>query len=72
MKHDHKADFVAALGKNLRENSREEIFGLVYDGEMEGLETVVILFTNGSTKTVNVTADSCVAIMLDVAKALIY
>jgi hypothetical protein len=32
VKHDHKADFVAALGKNLRENSREEIFGLVYDG----------------------------------------
>jgi hypothetical protein len=71
VKHDHKADFVAALGKNLRENSREEIFGLVYDGEMEGLETVVILFTNGDTKTVNVTGDSCVAIMQDVAKALI-
>ena len=71
MKHDHKADFVAALGKNLRENSREEIFGLVYDGEMEGLETVVILFTNGNTKTVNVTADSCIGIMMDVAKALL-
>ena len=71
MKHDHKADFVAALGKNLRENSREEIFGLVYDGEMEGLETVVILFTNGNTKTVNVTGDSCIAIMKDVAKAIL-
>jgi hypothetical protein len=71
VKHDHKADFVAALGKNLRENSREEIFGLVYDGEMEGFETVVILFTNGNTKAVNVTGDSCVAIMLDVTKALI-
>lgn len=71
MKHDHKADFVAALGKNLRENSRENIFGLVYDGEMEGLETVLILFTDGSRKEVNVTADSCLGIMLDVAKALI-
>lgn len=70
MKHDHKADFVTALGKNLRENSREEIFGLVYDGEMEGVETVVILFTSGKTKTVNVTADSCLGIMMDVAKAL--
>lgn len=71
MKHDHKADFVTVLGKNLRENSREEIFGLVYDGEMEGFETVVILFTNGNTKAVDVTGDSCLGIMMDVAKALI-
>ena len=71
MKHDHKADFVTALGKNLRENSREEIFGLTYDKDSDGFEAVTILYTNGCTRTVNVTADSCVAIMLDVAKALI-
>lgn len=72
MKHDHKADFVAALGKNLRENSREEIFGLTYDEDSDGFEAVTILFTSGNTKTVNITADSCIGIMQDVAKALIY
>lgn len=71
MKHDHKADFVAELGRNLRENSREEIFGLTYDEDPDGFEAVTILFSSGNTKTVNVTADSCVAIMLDVARALI-
>lgn len=70
MKHDHKADFVTALGKNLRENSREEIFGLDYDEDPDGFEAVTILYTNGSTRSVNVTGDSCIAIMLDVAKAL--
>lgn len=71
MKHDHKPDFVAALGKNLRENSREEIFGLTYDKDPDGFEAVTILYTNGCTRTVNVTGDSCVAIMQDVAKAIL-
>jgi len=71
LKHDHKADFVAALGKNLRENSREGIFGLTYERHPDESETVTILFTSGNTKMVNVTADSCVAIMKDIAKALI-
>lgn len=43
MKHDHKPDFVAALGKALRENSREEIFGLTYDKDPDGFEAVTIL-----------------------------
>lgn len=71
MKHDHKADFVTALGKNLRENSREEIFGLTYDEDPDGFEAVTILYTNGCTRTVNVTGDSCIAIMQDVAKAIL-
>ena len=71
MKHDHKADFVTALGKNLRENSREEIFGLTYDKDPDGFEAVTILYTNGCTRTVNVTGDSCIAIMQDVAKAIL-
>lgn len=70
MKHDHKADFVTALGKNLRENSREEIFGLDYDEDSDGFEAVTILFASGNQKTVNVTADSCVGIMMDISKAL--
>lgn len=71
MKHDHKADFVTALGKNLRENSREEIFGLTYDEDPDGFEAVTILYANGCTRTVNVTGDNCVAIMQDVAKAIL-
>ena len=70
MIHDHKSDFVAALGKALREHSREEIFGLTYDKDPDGFEAVTILYTNGCTRTVNVTGDSCIAIMQDVAKAL--
>lgn len=71
MKHDHKPDFVAALGKALRENSREEIFGLTYDKDPDGFEAVTILYTNGCPRTVNVTGDSCIAIMQDVAKAIL-
>lgn len=50
MKHDHKADFVAALGKNLRENSREEIFGLTYDNDPDGFEAVTILSRTSDRK----------------------
>lgn len=71
MKHDHKPDFVAELGRNLRENSREEIFRLTYDKDPDGFEAVTILYTNGCTRTVNVTGDSCIAIMQDVAKAIL-
>lgn len=71
MKHNHKPDFVAELGRNLRENSREEIFGLTYDKDPDGFEAVTILYTNGCTRTVNVTGDSCIAIMQDVAKAIL-
>ena len=71
LKRDFKADFVAALGAALRDHSREDIFGLTYDKDPDGFEAVTILFINGTTKTINVTADSCIAIMKDVAKALI-
>lgn len=70
LKHDFKADFVAALGAALRDHSREEVTGIDYDVDSDGFEAVTILFTNGNLKTVNVTADSCVGIMMDVAKAL--
>lgn len=72
LKRDFKADFVAALGAALRNHSREDVMGIDYDADPDGFEAATILFTNGNTKTVNVTADSCAAIMLDVAKALIY
>jgi hypothetical protein len=71
LKRDSKADFVAALGAALRDHSREEIFGLTYDKDPDGFEAVTILYTNGCTRTVNVTGDSCIAIMQDVAKAIL-
>ncbi|MBR1723419.1 MAG: hypothetical protein IJ723_00120 [Ruminococcus sp.] len=70
MKNDNKPAFVAELGRNLREHTREEIFGLDYDEDSDGFEAVTILYTNGCTRTVNVTGDSCIAIMQDVARAL--
>lgn len=71
LKRDFKANFVAALGAALRDYSREEILGLTYDKDSDGFEAATILFTDGNTKTINVTADSCTAIMMDVAKALL-
>ena len=70
LKRDFKADFVAALGAALRNHSREDVMGIDYDMDPDGFEAATILFTNGNSKTVNITADSCVGIMMDVAKAL--
>lgn len=71
MKHDFKADFVAALGAALRNHSREDVMGIDYDVDPDGFEAATILFTDGNSKTVNVTADSCIALMKDVAKAIL-
>ncbi len=70
LKHEFKADFVAALGAALRNHSREYVMDIDYDVDPDGFEAATILYTNGCTRTVNVTGDSCVGIMMDVAKAL--
>jgi hypothetical protein len=54
--------------------SREKIAGIEYkshDEAWEGLDTVDIRFANGHRKVIDVTGDSCIAIMKDIAKALI-
>lgn len=69
---ENKAQFVAELGDLLSLHSCEGIRWLKYHKYSDDFEAVDILFKSGAVKTVNVTGDSCVAIMLDVAKALIY
>jgi hypothetical protein len=41
-----------------------------YDKDNDGFEAVTIDFGKGHSRTVNVTGDSCIAIMHDVYRAL--
>ena len=68
MKED-KATFVKALGAALA-YSRTGVIDLDYNKDPDGFESVTIIFENDE-KTVNVTCDSCAAIMHDVYKALV-
>ena len=67
---ENKADFVRELGELLRRYSREEIVRMSYDKDSDGFEAVTIDFGKGQSRTVNVTGDSCIAIMHDVYRAL--
>ncbi len=67
---ENKAGFTEALGTILAAFSREDIAGMTYVKDEDGFEAVIIRFTDGHERTVNVTADSCIAIMADVYKAL--
>ena len=67
----NKETFVRVLGEVLATYSREDIAALSYDKDDDGFEAVTIHYTNGYTRTANVTGDSCIAIMFDVYKALI-
>ena len=44
---------------------------LVYHKDGDGFESVTIYWSHGGERTINVTCDSCAAIMHDVYKALI-
>ena len=67
---ENKADFTAELGALLAKYSREDIATLTYHMDDDGFEAVTIRFGNGYEKTVNVTCDSVIAIMVDVYRAL--
>lgn len=68
---ENKRAFVEGLGELLEKYSREDISKLTYDKDEDGFEAVTIHYTNGYTKTKNVTGDSVIAILTDVYKALI-
>lgn len=67
---EDKAMFVKALGAALA-YSRTGVIDLDYDKDPDGFEAVTILFADGGERTVNVTGDSCLAIMSDIYKALV-
>ncbi len=66
---ENKAMFVKALGAALA-YSRESIANLDYIEDSDGFEAVTIDYGKGQSRTVNVTGDSCIAIMHDVYRAL--
>lgn len=68
---ENKQAFVEGLGVILATFSREEIVRMSYDKDSDGFEAVTIDFGKGQSRTVNVTGDSCIAIMHDVYRALV-
>ena len=71
MKNDDKATFVNVIGNALKLYSREPIVALRYFTKDSGQELVQIEYENGNVVYQDVTADSCLAIMQDVYKALL-
>lgn len=72
---ENKKDFVAELGELLNKYSREEIKSLKYIKKNEAFnnaETVSIYFSNGEKKIIDVSANSNVGIMYDVARAIMF
>jgi hypothetical protein len=70
MQNENKKLFVSALETALIMYSREKIAKLEYAVTESGMEVVKIHFTSGSTVIQDVTADSCIAIMHDIWRAL--
>lgn len=66
---DYKPAFVEALGIALT-YSRTGVKGLSYRKDSDGFEGVTIRYSNGKERTINVTGDSCLAIMHDIYRAL--
>lgn len=67
---ENKSAFVKALGAALA-YSRAGVIDLDYDKDPDGFEAVTVLFADGGERTVNVTGDSCLAIMSDIYKAVV-
>ena len=68
---ENKARFCEALGTILCTYSREAVKTIEYQREADGEERAVIVYTNGYRKSVNITGDSCIAVMKDVYDALL-
>ena len=71
-KEENKKLFVEKLGSLIKRQTRQgqAIKDIHYEVSLVA-ERVVIQYYNGYTKNVDVTADSCLAIMHDVYRALI-
>lgn len=68
---ENKKLFVEKLGSLIKRQTRagQTIKDLRYESSLIA-ERVVIVFYGGSTKAINITGDSCIAIMADITKAL--
>lgn len=70
MKNENKKEFIRDLETALILYSRENIKGLEY-WVCNHEEYMTIKFTTGFEKTINITGDSCVAVMYDLYRAMI-
>lgn len=68
---ENKQAFVRELGELLKKYSREAVRELVYFEDSNRFEAVEIIYEDGHRRTVNVTADSVVAVMKDIARAML-
>lgn len=68
---ENKQAFVSELGELLKKYSREAVRELVYFEDSDRFEAVEIIYEDGHRRTVNVTADSVVAVMKDIARAML-
>lgn len=68
---ENKQAFVDALSVALTTYSRSGIKKLEYHQDSDGFEGVTITYIDDFERTINVTGNSCLAIMHDLYKALI-
>lgn len=69
---ENKVAFVDALGEaSAKYSELSDVQRLTYHKDGDGFESVTIYWFGGGERTINVTCDSCAAIMHDVYKALI-
>lgn len=68
---ENKQAFVDVLSVALTTYSRSGIKKLEYHQDSDGFEGVTITYIDDFERTINVTGDSCLAIMHDLYKALI-
>lgn len=67
-----KAEFVEDFGKFLADHSKHLRCKIVSAEFNKEKEVVTIHYTNGYSKDINVVAESCVAIMNDIAEKLLF
>lgn len=68
---ENKQAFVRELGELLKKYSREAVRELVYFEDSDRFEAVEIIYEDGHRRTLNVTADSIIAVMKDIARAML-
>ncbi len=66
---DNKEKFVEQLGLILMMYSRESVRELKYI-KKDSMELVEISYTGGNKRYINITGDSCIAIIKDIYRAL--
>ena len=67
---EKKREFIEALGDILSDYSRENVNYISYE-TVKGQEYAQIVNMNGYRKQVNITGDSCAAILHDIYRVLV-